>query len=278
MSGVADLFPVRPLSPTAGTPLYEQVAAQLRSLLAEGKWEEGDRIPPERILVDEFGVSRITLRRAVDALVDEHLLVRRSGAGTFVASVTSQLPLVGLHSTRDIARAHGLRLEVRILGYQIRRASRLEGSKLELRAGKPVVSFVRQDWVGEEPICVAQCVLPARLAGPLSEPALVAYSTYELIERDLNIRIVKARQRVYADAAPTELAPLLGIEAGAPLMRIDRVTLDAHDIPVEWGLISYPHQEIECVTELLRESNNRRESVIGFALRFRGGSMGGGQE
>jgi GntR family transcriptional regulator len=263
-----DLIPVRPIGRAAGEPLYEQVAAQLRRLIREGQLGLGEKVPPERVLVDEFQVSRVTVRRAVDALVDEHLLIRRPGSGTFVVAKSIPFPLVGLHSTRDIERAHGLDPEVRILDYEVREASALERSKLELAVGKAVLSFVRQDSIKGKPICVAHCVLPARFADALSESAVAVHSTYELIETEMNIRISRARQTIRADAASLNLASLLAIEAGAPLMKIDRVTLDTHGSPVEWGVISYPHDEIECVAELTRESANRTESATGFALRF----------
>src|SRR5713101_9237855 len=74
-------------SDAPGDPLYAQVASALRHrILVEEALSPGDVIPPERVLVGDFGVSRITLRRAIDVLVDEHLLVRRRGLGTFVAS------------------------------------------------------------------------------------------------------------------------------------------------------------------------------------------------
>src|SRR5262249_3180793 len=83
-----------------GDPLYAQIASALRHrILVEEALSPGDAIPPERVLVDDFGVSRITLRRAIDLLVDEHILVRRRGLGTFVASPKVPYPLVGLHST-----------------------------------------------------------------------------------------------------------------------------------------------------------------------------------
>src|SRR5262249_8957570 len=151
--------------------------------LVEEALSPGDAIPPERVLVDDFGVSRITLRRAIDLLVDEHILVRRRGLGTFVASPKVPYPLVGLHSTRDIARAHGLSLDVQIIDYEVRRATSAERAKLQLPARSAVVSFTRQDLLEQQPLSIAECVLPQVFAEVLSPDDLVLHSTYDLIEQ-----------------------------------------------------------------------------------------------
>lgn len=262
-----DLMGVNSQAP--GDPLYARIASALRHrILVEEGLSPGDVIPPERILVRDFRVSRITLRRAIDVLVDEHILVRRRGLGTFVASPKVPYPLVGLHSTRDIARAHGLSLNVRILDYEIGRASRIERAKLELTASKAVVRFIRQDLLEEQPVSIAECVLPGHFASTLSERELEEHSTYDLIERRSDIQISRARQTLLAAGAIGHVARLLRVPKNYPLFVIDRVTYGMHEAPVEWGRISYPNENIECLVELFREPANRNERATGFALRF----------
>lgn len=252
-----------------GDPLYAKVASSLRHrFLVEQGLAPGDVIPPERVLVQEVGVSRITLRRAIDLLVDEHILVRRRGLGTFVASPKIPYPLVGLHSTLDIARAHGLSLNVRILDYEVRRASAEERDKLELAARASVVRFLRQDVVGDQPLGIANCVLPAKYASILSRDELGHHSTYDLIESGSAVRISRARQVLLAEGASAPVAKLLLVPVRYPLFVIDRVTYDSVGLPVEWGRISYPNENIECRVELFREPANRQERATGFALRF----------
>jgi GntR family transcriptional regulator len=252
-----------------GDPLYARIAASLRHrILVEEGLSAGDVIPPERVLVEEFGVSRITLRRAIDLLVDEHILVRRRGLGTFVAAPKVPYPLLGLHSTRDIARAHGLSLNVRILNYEIGRASKEERAKLELPPRKPVVRFVRQDLLEEQPLSIAECVLPGAFASILRPDELARHSTYDLIESDSEVRISRARQILLAAGASKSVGRLLRVPTNYPLFVIDRVTYGTNDVPVEWGRISYPNENIECLVELFREPANRQERATGFVLRF----------
>jgi GntR family transcriptional regulator len=259
-----------------GDPLYVRVATALRHrILVEEGFSPGQVIPPERVLVHDFGVSRITLRKAIDLLVDEHLLVRRRGLGTFVASPKVPYPLIGLHSTRDIARAHGLSLSVRILAYEIKKASPLERGKLELGPTDSVLRFIRQDLLDDQPLSIAECVLPERFGSILSQEDLVDHSTYDLVEARSDVRIWSARQTMLAASADRPVARLLRVPNNYPLFVIDRVTYGADRIPVEWGRISYPNENIECVVELFREPANQNERATGFALRFLPGQGGG---
>jgi GntR family transcriptional regulator len=252
-----------------GDPLYARVASSLRRrILVEDALSPGDVIPPERVLVEELGVSRITLRRAIDLLVDEHILIRRRGLGTFVASPKIPYPLVGLHSTRDIARAHGLTLDVKILDYEIAKATDAERAKLELGKRESVVRFARQDVLEGRPLSIAECVLPSRLADALSKEELVERSTYDLVESRTEIRLSRGRQTLLAAGAEPRVARLLHVPKNYPLFVIDRVTYSTDDVPIEWGRISYPNENIECLIELFREPANRHERATGFALRF----------
>ncbi len=268
LSGSRVRPPVQQVLPAPGDPLYVRTAQRLRQLIGHGSLRPGDQIPTESELVQQFGVSRITLRKAVSLLIDEHLVVRRRGLGTFVTSPKISFPLVGLHSTRDIERAHGLDVQVRIHEYVVRKATPRERDKLRLSSRESVVAFIRQDLVASEPICVAECVLPARFADSLTPEACATHSTYELIERWGARRIARATQRFHADTASPKVGAFLRLSPGAPLFRIDRLTFDSGGEPVEWGVISYPHHEAECVVELTRESGDRRESAVRFAVQY----------
>jgi GntR family transcriptional regulator len=255
---------------TVGEPLYVRTAAEIRRRLPGLGLKPGDPIEPERVLVHELGVSRITLRRAIDLLVDEHLLVRRQGVGTFVASPKITYPLVGLHSTRDIARAHGLSLDVSILVYETGTATSEERDRLELRRGSSVLRFERCDAVAGNPISISACVLPATLADGITPEALVRHSTYELIESSHPVKVTSARQILRAAGASPRLARLLSVHRGAPVLILDRVTFDASGTPIEWAVVSYPHDRAECVVELARQPGGRRESATGVVVQYPG--------
>ena len=254
----------------ASGPLYVRVAEAIRERVFELRLQPGDLVEPERVLVGELGVSRVTLRKAIDLLVSEHLLVRRQGVGTYVAATRVSYPLLGLHSTRDIARAHGLPVEVRIVEHGTRAASSEERARLELGRGERVLSFVRRDLVESKPVSVAECVLPERFAPALAREAVARHSTYELIEQEHGLQLTRARQTLRAEEASAKIARLLGLRRGRPIFVLDRVTYSARGEPVEWGLISYRHDGVECVVELRRQSGGRRESATDAVLRYPG--------
>lgn len=256
------------LESQTGDPLYVQVSSRLRHMIADGTFAGGAKLPPERELAEEFHVSRITLRSALRLLADEHLIVRGRGVGTFVASGRLRFPVVGLHSTRDIERAHGLEVTVRVCDFSLTKATRIESEQLDLGAQKSVVKFTRIDIVDGDPICVADCVLPGRFAKYLSAEACEKSSTYELLESGLGIRISSASQRVFADGANDRLAKLLNVQPGCPLLRVERITLDSSELPVEWACISYPHFESEFSMQLLRDSVSKRESTTHVRMTY----------
>ena len=92
-----------------GEPLYSVIASRAEALIASGEWQEGDRLPPERQLCQDFGVSRATLRQALGELEERGLISRHQGRGTFVTQAPLQLPIVGVFSIRDAMEAHGMR-------------------------------------------------------------------------------------------------------------------------------------------------------------------------
>jgi GntR family transcriptional regulator len=247
-----------------GSALYERVAGRLRQRLAVR--EPGELIEPERVLVDELGVSRVTLRRAIDLLVDEQLLVRRQGVGTFVAAPKVTHPLGGLHSTRDVAAADGLVLTSEILRHTIGPARADERVRLGLGRGARVLRFVRRDRAAGRALAIAACALPAELASGLTADALAEHSTYELLERHHSVRVVRARQALRAEPASAHTARLLGVARGRPLLVLDRVTVDASGRALESAIVSYPHDRAECVVELTREG--WREAPTGLAIHY----------
>lgn len=258
-------------------PLFKSVAAQLRTYLSEQNLGPGDVIEPERLLVERFGVSRITLRRAIDLLVDDHVLVRRQGLGTFVGSQRISYPVIGLHSTRDIAKAHGVEAEIKIVKFEVGQATSRERVWLDLPARARVVRFVRCDYLRGEPISVAECVIPARLANALSADELEHRSTYELIEASTGVRFTSARQTLRSEPAAGEVAGLLKVAAGRPLFVVERTSFGRDGVPLERFKIFYLHDYAECEMELSREPHGRLEEMVGAAFRYSGASDGDGR-
>lgn len=253
---------------SVGDPLYLQLAAKLRDYIATEKLMPGDLIPPEPALAKRFGVGRITLRRAVGILTHEGLLVRSQGIGTFVAAPRLSEPLIGLHSTREIVRAHNLEHSVRIVRMGKARATAEEADQLGLAQGEPVVRLTRLDSVGGSPLAVAQDILPYQLFHDITRDELERSSTYELIEQKFNIFLTSARQSIRAGAAPAEIARLLEVPTGSPVLILERVTFASDGRTVEVGTVSYRHDRMEWTIELFRQLGGQEESQGAIVLRY----------
>ena len=251
----------------ASDPLYIRTAKAIRGELLSGSIPPDQPIPPEHVLTKQFNVGRMTLRKAIDLLVDDHLLIRRRGIGTFVAAPRVTYPVVGLHSTREIAKAHNLDLKTEIIDYGEGPATERERWWLRLGAGAVVVRFVRRDSFGPQPISVAECTVPAAFADQFSAEALTRYSTYELMEQSGAARPTRAQQVLRAEAATAHHARLLSIPPASPIFVLERITFDSSETPLEHFTISYPSQCAECVVELHR-GPGLRESASEVSLRF----------
>jgi GntR family transcriptional regulator len=261
MSGQAVVPPVK-----AGAALYERVAAALRERILR-ELSAGDAIEPELVLAEQLNVSRVTLRRGVQLLIDEGLLVRRQGIGTFVAAPRMSYPLLGLHSTRDIGEAHDLKPVVEIIESSVVEADDKERKHLRLKPGAKVLRFVRVDRIRNVPVAVAQCALPSNIAEDVTAEELAHSSTYELVEKKRGTRVTRAHQVMRADAASPLIAELLHITEGDPVLVLERVTFDDADQVIELGTVTYRHDLMECSIELTRQPSGRHETNTHVALR-----------
>jgi len=251
-----------------GDPVYLRVAEGLREYLVRESLVPGDVVPPEAALTTEFGVSRVTLRRAVEVLVREGVLVRRQGVGTFVAAPRLSAPLIGLHSTREICRANEFRHDVQIVEMEQAAASAAEADQLGLAAGDPLLRFTRLDLIGGSPTAVAECALPYQLMADVSREDLQESSTYELIEDRHKIFLTSARQSIRAEEASGKVADLLAVPAGSPVLVLQRVTFDVAGRAVELGKVSYRHDRMEWTVELTRQLGGQEETQTGILLRY----------
>jgi GntR family transcriptional regulator len=216
------------------SPLYRQIRDRIVGALQAGEWRPGDLIPSEFELAARFGVSQGTVRKAVDALAAEHLLVRRQGRGTFVAShqeARAQYRFLRLRPDEgEPVQPTSRFIECRRL-----RAPAEIARALELRQGETVVMIRRLLDFSGEPKVLDEIWLPGAIFRGLSAERLNAYNgpLYGLLEAEFGTRMIRASERVRAVAAAPAEAALLGVPAGAPLLLVERVSCTYGDRPVE---------------------------------------------
>lgn len=215
-----------------GGPLYAQVRAGVIQRIASGVWKPGALLPSENRLAEEFGVSQGTVRKALDALAAEKLVLRQQGKGTFVAAHTPERELFHFFLIVGDDGSHQLPTG-RVLSCIRRRASQEEAQKLNLAPGAKVVHIQRVRDLAGRPAIVEKVVVPVRLFPDLGQSAL-PNTLYRLYEEAYGVIIAQAVERLKAVAARKSDAALLGVPVGAPLLEIERIALTLDRTPVEW--------------------------------------------
>lgn len=218
-------------------PLYKQVYNVLVSRIADGDWRPAEALPSEQALASELGVSQGTVRRAMDALAAENLILRHQGRGSFVAEHTQEHALFRFFRLARPAPNHE-RLTPTLGGERIvrRPASNTEKRKLELEEKADVVEIQRTRLIDGAPRIVEKIILPQRLFPDIEKQKQLPNTLYSLYQEGFGISIAIAKEELRAVLANKKDARALGLKAGAPLLQVDRiaVALDGH--PVEWRI------------------------------------------
>jgi len=219
----------------AFSPLYRQIKSLILQGLDQGEWKPGQAIPSEMDLAARFQVSQGTVRKAIDELAAEHLLIRRQGKGTFVA--THHEPRVRYRFLRLAADddAEEMRADSRLIDCRHLRASAETARALGLRVGDTVVAIRRLLTFGGAPAVLDDIWLVGALFKGLGPDLLARYQgpLYALFESELGVSMVRADEKLRAVAADDEAAAWLGVAAGAPLLQVDRISYTYGDRPVE---------------------------------------------
>lgn len=216
-------------------PLYRQVKDLLIERLIGGHWKPGDLLPSEIQLAGELGVSQGTVRKALDEMTAGNLLVRRQGRGTYVAKHDQEHALFHFFKLTD-RRGLPLVPESRVLRISKGRARTAEAARLQIDANAEVTRVTRVRSLAGRPAIFERIVLPTALFPDLHEKRDLPNTLYTLFARDYGITIARAEERLSAVAAEAEAARHLDLDAGAPLLAIDRTALGLDGRPVEWRL------------------------------------------
>ena len=234
----------------AGTtaPLYLQLVERVADAIARGRLKDGDALPPERLLAEGLGVSRTTVRKALDELAARNLVRSWHGSGTFVATARLEQPLARLSSFSEDMRARGREPGFVWLERALAVPSPEEVIALSLAAGERVARFVRLRTADGEPLAVERAVIPARY---LPEPAEVQESLYATL-RARGVEPVRALQHLRAAAADPADAARLGVPPGSPVMATVRHGYLADGRPVEFTRSVHRGDRYDFVAEMRR--------------------------
>jgi len=213
-------------------PLYFQVAGQLEQMISDGTLLPGDRIANEISLADQLGLSRPTMRQAIQTLVDKGMLVRKRGVGTQVVHAQIRRP-VDLTSLNDDLLGAGEKPSTQVLALHETAADEGVADSLKLPRGTPVWSLERLRMVGDEPLALMHNYVPLTVID-LRAIDLTMTGLYAQLRRN-GVQIRVAHQSIGARRAEAREARLLGDRKGAPLLTMQRTAYDDSGRAVELG-------------------------------------------
>ncbi len=218
----------------AFSPLYRQIKGLITRELQSGAWKPGEAIPSELELAARFKVSQGTVRRAVDELAADNLLVRRQGKGTFVATHAEQK--IQYRFLRLMPDDRGPRdMERRLLDCRRTRAPADVARLLACKSGDAVVQLRRLLLAHGKPVVLDEIWLPGVLFKGLTADRLADYKgpMYGMFEAEFGVRMIRAEEKIRAVGADVGSAELLAVSPASPLLSVERLSFTYGDKPVE---------------------------------------------
>jgi GntR family transcriptional regulator len=231
--------PTTLLDRSSKVPLYHQLYEILRAKIIDGRWPTGAMIPPESELCNMYQVSQITARQALDNLVSDGLIYRQRGRGTFVAQPAIETNLSRIVSFTEDMRSRGYEPGSLVIFSDVLAAKPAIAQKLQIEPGEELAQLNRLRFADGEPLSVERAILvhkycPGVLAGDYKSTSLRA-----ALLAEFGLKLTRAEQSIRALSANNELARLLTIRPGDPLLGIERVSFAQPNIPVEYLQIFY---------------------------------------
>ena len=218
----------------AFSPLYQQIKLLITRSLEEGEWKPGEAIPAETDLAQRYRVSQGTVRKAIDELATENLLVRRQGKGTFVAThAEEQIQYRFLRLAPDDAKPRGM--ERHFIDCKRMRPPSPVARALELKGAEGAIMIRRTLAQDDRPVVLDEIWLPAPMFKGLTAERLTGYigPMYGLFETEFGVRMIRAEEKIRAVAADASTAEVLAVPQGTPLLSVERLSFTYGDKPVE---------------------------------------------
>lgn len=231
-------------------PLYHQLYELLRGDILDGRWQPGDLLLSESEMVERYQISRTTVRQVLDMLVNEGLIYRQRGRGTFVAQPSLEQGLQRIVSFTQDMRHRGLEPGTQILFSGIVPATKEIAKALEIGPGVEIARIDRLRLAGGDPLSIEESHLVHHTCTGVLDGDYRSNSLREALERDYGLRIVRARQVIRAVLATSKQAGLLSIPNKSALLLIERVSYAEGNLPLEFLRIYYRADRYSLYSEL----------------------------
>ncbi len=228
-------------------PAYIRIHDAVKKQIDDGFWEIGQRLPSERDLADDFEVSRMTLRQAITLLVEEGILERRVGSGTYVASHRVQEKMRGTTSFTEIVRSQGKTPSSQVVSYQRKPANETEIQQLQLKASDYVVRMERVRYADNVPLVFEVASIPEKLIRQFKREDITEHFFQTLT--DNGYEIGKSQQTIYAKNASERVANYLKVPKNHAVLALTQVSYFTDGRPFEYVHSQYVGDRFEFYLE-----------------------------
>ncbi|MEI4828944.1 GntR family transcriptional regulator [Bacillus sp. FJAT-53711] len=242
---------MKPLQHESIIPLYHQLMERLKDSIEKGHWELGDKIPSENQLMDQFGVSRNTAKKAIEELVQEGILYRIQGKGTFVAKPKLQQSLMGFYSFSKVLKEKGLNPKDIILKIEEVKPTAKIKEALQLSEDVNVIEMKRLRCAEDEPFILESSFIPKHVVTDVKQLKKVGeVSLYDLFSQQFNTVVTRANEAFEPVLIRADESEYLQTEAGRPALLLERTAYDINGVPVEFCISIVRGDRCRFYTEL----------------------------
>ncbi|WP_180073820.1 MULTISPECIES: GntR family transcriptional regulator [unclassified Acinetobacter] len=243
-----------PTSKTSQLPLYEQVKGQLQQKIHSGEYPALSQLPSENELSELFSVSRITIRQALHKLSQDGLIFKVHGKGTFVSKPKAYQNITQLQGFAEAMSSSGHHILNEVLSIEFIEAPLKVASKLKLAVRSQVAEIKRVRLLNNEPVSYELTYLPVEIGLQLQNKQvdLRVSDIFTAIEQDLSIPLGYADLNIDAIQADDELAQLLSVDIHTPILRVERLTHDANEYPIDYEYLYFSGESFQYQLRIFR--------------------------
>ncbi|WP_313799132.1 GntR family transcriptional regulator [Cytobacillus sp.] len=242
---------MEPLQYDSVIPLYHQLMERLKGAIQKGHWTHGDKIPSENQLMDQFNVSRNTAKKAIEELVQEGILYRIQGKGTFVAKPKLQQSLMGFYSFSKVLKEKGMNPKDIILKIEETKPTAKIREALRLEKNDNVIEMKRLRCANNEPYILESSFIPKSVVSTIDQLKNVGeISLYDLFAQQFNIVVTKAKEAFEPVLIRPEESEYLQTDVGRPALLLERTAYDMNGMPVEFCISIVRGDRCRFYTEL----------------------------
>ena len=223
-------------------PKYKEIAIALKKKIIEGEFKEGELLPDQETLARTYNTSRVTVRKAIQLLIDEGLLYTRRGSGTYVRTniKKNNKDVTQMNSVFGTSIQEGVEVTSKILRFEVRFPTDYEFETLKIKRTDPVYDIKRVRYVKEEARSIETSIMPLKYIKDLDEDILMG-SIYNYIREELGY-VISAAQRVIIASKANELdSEEFGIEVGDPILETNQVVFFDDGTPFDLSKTRYPY-------------------------------------